>query len=593
MTEGRRARRQNFLQRTAISIPAGVIGLLMLPLAVTSRTFGDDWTLHLWLVRQQEMNIQANGRPGLFLSASPLGVFYPIFAFVGSGLYTVGAYLAILLGDRPILAYKLLYLGALCLAYGGMTWLSRQVGLHGWRSQMPGLVFVTGSYFVSDMFARGDLGELMALSAIPLLIAAVTAVVISSRLKPAHLLSVVVAVFVLTGSHNITLLYGTIFLALLALVLLGAYTPSRLSRLPWRRLPAMLAAAAIGAGLNAWYLLADLKYASHTRIARSSTQTPPKVGHADWQLMINPLTRPPRVGPGDIRASLPSLFAAWAIVVAVIAWRRIDGVGRRLIVLLTGLAGLYAYLLDSQKPWRSFPHVLYNIQFTWRLHSYVLLATALLVLVVLAWEWRASEGTQRAARMALLVIAVFTVGAATRQAWTVPSTYHANHHELTTPRNFADIVVASRYAQPTTWFGFDQFRYVSAPVLDIGYAHEMTIPASHVRGSTFTGRIDDAGPAAFRTNISAGEPFVRITGIKPIGITASGFIVAERLPGKPRKGPVYVTIRQAPTSLLRVGAFISMLSLAALAALVAWPVCVWGWPRLQPIPLRPTSDPIV
>ena len=83
----------------------------MLPLAVTSRTFGDDWTLHLWLVRQQEMNIQANGRPGLFLSAQPLGAFYPIFAFVGSGLYTVGGYLAILLGDRPIVAYKLLYLG--------------------------------------------------------------------------------------------------------------------------------------------------------------------------------------------------------------------------------------------------------------------------------------------------------------------------------------------------------------------------------------------------------------------------------------------------------------------------------------------------
>jgi hypothetical protein len=160
VTGGRSAPRKTFLQRTTIWIPAGVIGLLMLPLAVTSRTFGDDWTLHLWLVRQQEMNIQANGRPGLFLSANPLGAFYPIFAFAGSGLYTVGGYLAILLGGRPILAYKLLYLGALCLAYGGMSWLSWLVGLRGWRSQMPGLVFVTGTYVVTDMFARGDLAPL-------------------------------------------------------------------------------------------------------------------------------------------------------------------------------------------------------------------------------------------------------------------------------------------------------------------------------------------------------------------------------------------------------------------------------------------------
>ena len=105
----------------------------------------------------------------------------------------------------------------------------------------------------------------------------------------------------------------------------------------------------------------------------------------------------------------------------------------------------------------------------------------------------------------------------------------------------------------------------------------------------FTGRIYGAGAAAFRTNISAGEHFVRITGIKPIGITDSGFIVAERLPGTPRKGPVDVTIRQAQTGLLRAGAFISMLSLAALAALVAWPVCAWLRPRLEPVPLLPSD----
>jgi hypothetical protein len=594
--EEQRAARPTFVQRTAIWIPAGVIGLLMLPLAVTSRTYGDDWTLHLWLVRQQQMNIQANGRPGLFLSARPpLGAFYPIFAFVGSGLYTVGAYLAILLGGRPILAYKLLYLCALCLAYGGTTWLSWQVGLRRWRSQMPGLVFVTGTYFVADMFARGDLGEVMALSAIPFLIAAVTAVALSSRLKPGHLLAVTLAVFVLTGSHNITLLYGAIFLALLALMLLGAYAPSRLARLAWWRLPALLAAAAIGIGLNAWYLLVDVKYSLSTAVAKQSRQKMPS-DHTDWWRLLNPLTRPSHLFGNDIRASLPLFFAIWAIAVAAFAWRRIDRVGRRLIVLLTVVAGLYVLLIVSPTPWRSFPHVLYNIQFRWRLHAYVLLATALLVMVVLVWQARANEASRRATSAVLTVITVFTVGAATWQAWSVPSTYHANNHDLRAPSNFADTVVADPFVQPTIWYGFNEFRLLNRPVLDLKSAHQLTVPESEVRGSKFSGLLDVRnGPLPFRTNIAAGPPLVSMTGIEPVGITPSGFVVAHRAPGTPESGPVEVTIEQGTSRLLRTGARISRLSLDALAVLAAfllWPIFTWLRTRFAPVLRRLTANDV-
>jgi hypothetical protein len=567
--ERRGSRQPNFLQRTTIWIPAGIIGLLMLPLAVTSRTYGDDWTLHLWLVRQQEMNIQANGRPGLFLSARPpLGAFYPIFAFVGSGLYSVGGYLALLLGDRPIVAYKLLYLCALCLAYGGATWLSWQVGLRGWRSQMAGLVFVTGTYFVADMFARGDLGEVMALSAIPFLIAAVAAVALSNRLRAGHLLGVTLGVFVLTGSHNLTLLYGTIFLALLGLVLVGVSTPSRLARLPWLRLPALLAAGAIGIGLNAWYLLPDMKYSLHTAVALQNRQAMPRGGSPWWRL-LDPFTRPSHLFGNDVRASLPLLFALWAIAVAVFAWRGIDRVGRRLIVLLTVVGGLYTLLVVSLTPWRSLPHVLYNVQFTWRMHAYVLLATALLVMVVLVWQARADDATRRATSAVLTVIALFTVGAATWQAWSVPSTYHANNRDLRAPRNFAQTVVADRFVQPTIWYGFNEFRLLQGPVFPFGSAHQLTLPESAVRGSKFSGLLDvRIGPLPFRTNIASGPPLVRITGIQPIGITPSGFVVARRVPGTVEKGPVDVTIGQAPTALLRNGARISRLSLDALAALL-------------------------
>ena len=103
----------SYIARTATWIPASVIGLLFLPMAVTRRTFGPDWTLHLWAIRQQQWNIKTMGHPGLFVSAKPLGAFYPLFAFVGSGIYSVGGYLAIVLGDNPLAAYKLLSLAGL------------------------------------------------------------------------------------------------------------------------------------------------------------------------------------------------------------------------------------------------------------------------------------------------------------------------------------------------------------------------------------------------------------------------------------------------------------------------------------------------
>ena len=93
-----------------------------------------------------------------------MGVFYPIFAFTGSTVYAIGGYLAIVLGDRPVAAYVLLQVLAFCIAFGGMTWLSRQVGLRGWRAQLPGVAFVTGTYYLTNLYGRGDFAEFFATS---------------------------------------------------------------------------------------------------------------------------------------------------------------------------------------------------------------------------------------------------------------------------------------------------------------------------------------------------------------------------------------------------------------------------------------------
>jgi hypothetical protein len=103
----------------------------------------------------------------------------------------------------------------------------------------------------------------------------------------------------------------------------------------------------------------------------------------------------------------------------------------------------------------------------------------------------------------------------------------------------------------------------------------MTLPFTKIHGSSFSDRVDvPDGSAPFRTNISAGPRFIRMTGIKAVGRTPDGFIVAARTPHVPKEGPVAVTITQADSAPLRAGAVVSVLSALALLAVIAWPARV-------------------
>jgi hypothetical protein len=412
----RHADRDPFVQRTAIFIPVIVIGLLSLPMALTSRSFGSDWTLHLWLVRQQQWNIEAMGHPGFYVSAQPLGAFYPIFAFVGSGIYSVGGYLAIVLGDRPILAYKLLDFSGLCLGYGGMTWLSRQRGLERWRSQIAGLIFATGTYFLRDFETRGDLGEFLALASIPFLLAATYAILTSPKHRMRNLLAVVLAAFVFTGSHNITLLWGSAFMAAVGLVVLVAYIPRLHGRPPWKRVGTLLVGAAIGVGLNAWYLFPDRRYSFDTAIAATNRGTLPFVAPRFDVLfgLLQPFN--------TIRVTIPFLFVVWALVAEVALWRDKDGASKRLFFGLLVLGGAFVAFACKQSLWALLPSVFYNVQFARRLNAYVLLTTALLTMIAL--EQRRREHAKRALSAALAVFAIFTLVLANSELWHGISYYH-------------------------------------------------------------------------------------------------------------------------------------------------------------------------
>jgi hypothetical protein len=562
------------LSDSAIWIPVVVIALLVMPMIVTKRSFGHDWTLHLWLIREQQLNINAMSHPDLFVSVTRFGVFYPLFVYTGSGLYAVGGYLAILLGNRPVVAYKLLYVAGFVTAYGGMTWLSAQLGLRNWRAQAPGLVLVTGTYFITDFVGRGDLGEFIALAVIPMLIAACRSVFTQPRTRARDLIALVTAAFFFTGSHNITLLWGSIFIAFLTIVCFVAFAPAGLPRLQWTRLSAVASSLAIGTGLNAWFLVPDLRYGLDTLIARSNENRVPRTVLTKPGLLLNPL-RPadPATLPfgRDLRVSLPWMFALWALVVAVFLWRARDGSSRRAFAGVFGVSLVYLTLVCWQGAWVHAPHVLYNLQFPWRLNAYILLCTALLVILALRWQATSATRVNRCTSIVLIAFMLFNVGAATWQVWRVRSEYVRGPFEVVTGSRFLGQVVASRYDPPVSWYAKGAFFDVSTPVIATESSRVLTVPVTAVHGSKFKGVLPvPDGPLPFSTNISAGQHFVRMTGISPVGRTRDGSIVAIRRPGVQAAGPIEVTITPFESTAILAGAVISIISALLLLGILGW-----------------------
>jgi hypothetical protein len=275
---------------------------------------------------------------------------------------------------------------------------------------------------------------------------------------------------------------------------------------------------------------------------------------------------------GYVRLSFPVLFLAWAVVLAFVTWRRFDSAARRLTVALVCLTGTYAWLVVDRKPWRRLPRVLYNIQFRYRLDSYVLITTALLVLIMLLWQTRARESVRRGTSVALAAIVVFNLGGAVWQIWSANSLYFSPVGTAHAGNALAVEVVASRYQKPRSWYSIIDFRDTSPRDVAVEAGRILTVPLEKIRGSSFSGPLAvPEGRAPFSTNITGSTRFIRMTGIRAVGRTADGFLVAERRARAPSSGPLSVTIRQAKTTPLRVGAWVSMASLIALLGLIAWP----------------------
>ena len=404
-----------------------LILLLMSPMLFSGSTFGGDWPTHLWLVQMQARNIEALGHPSLFLQ-STLGAFEPWYAFYGGTLYSIAGGAAVLTGGHTLAIYILSFALAIAMAYGGCTWLARQCGLRGWFAHVPGVLLVTTAYYIANIFARGAWPETVATSAIPLVLAAGLWLLRAPSWRAGPLLAFVVGVVLFTGSHNITLLYGTVFLALLCATVAAAV--GRRALPPWPRIAAVIILGLLATAVNLWFLLPDIAFEGKITISQLFTEAPHVTGGMTPQLLLDPIRRSQTPNFPTMDLQIPTLAIVWALVVLGLCWRGLERRWRRLAMAVTVTSLPFLAIAFENSLWHDVPRIFWSIQFPYRLLSYVdFFAVGIVTIALVAIMRDQRKGAAKMLLPILLAVGALILSAEAAQsvseAWSGPSSLHS------------------------------------------------------------------------------------------------------------------------------------------------------------------------
>ena len=564
-----------------LAIATLAVLLIASPLLFTSNAFAPDFTNAIWLAGVQQHVIAAHLHPTMFLQtlqvATPQGtaggVFYPLFAFYGATLFALTGALAALLGGSTILAFEAVTLAAIAAAYGGLFWLARQLGVKGVLAHAPAIVFVTSAYYVSNLYGRGDWEEFIAVSALALVLAASLRLV-RGRLSVWPVVCLVAATVVFSGSHNVTLLWGST-LAVVALVVYWLAS-GRSRQLPWRRMLAVAGLIALGVGLNGWFLLPDLSYAHDTTIAGEYVPWSSGGHFNTFGVIFDPLrTVPSESYLPALYIQAPVLALVWGLLAAPLSWRYRPlraGVATALIVL----AGLLVLILSSSA-WSSLPTLFQRAQFTYRLQTYVTLAIAGLVLVgALALTRRANSGRatrlDRAFALGLGLAVALGLALCAWQLW-VPDTHVHHGGQGSSYAKRGDVLRAPPTLLPESWNAGHDYGDRSLPF--VRTTVRFALPPAAVEDDRFVGSASlPSGLQPFGTNIAGGPYLVHVGGgVRVVGQTA-GYLVLRRATNGSQPVPLELTARvSTPVVLGRITTAASaalLLALALVAAVRRW-----------------------
>jgi hypothetical protein len=568
----RQARPIRRLAGTRIDVLIGAAAVLLVaaPLLFTSSGFAPDFTNHLWLNWVEGTNLLQAGHPSYFLNAHGIGVFYPFFAFYGGTLYTIVGGISDLLGGQPVAAYVGVTTLAIAGTYGGTIWLGRELGLRGRAVHAAALALVTSAYYITNLYGRGAWTEFIAVAVIAPLVASGVDLVRASAWRPWPVLVFVVSTVLFSGSHNITLVWGTTMVAITALAVWLAFGAPR--ALPVGRLAMVGGLALASIAVNAWFLVPDITYAkdiaAHLQIAPGGAE----VTFFDTpQLLFDPLrTVPARSSTPALYVQLPVWFLGWSLVAgAMLMWRQ-DSVKRlrRTWVGVTVVLAIVLCLIMITPIWGVMPFPFDEIQFPYRLGSYAFYAVAGLVLVCALALQRAadSDGSQPTVawlRRALALVCAISVGLCAWQLW-VPNTLfpgasYTNRREALNSVN----------SPPLTWYEPGSYTDTQAPIVPVSLGRILVIPPGDVHGDRFAAWLQvPSGPTPIQTNIAGGGYLVHISGLERVGRSVEGLAVVRRK--GVGSGPVHVVIEATHSATIVTGWVLSALGCAIIVLILAW-----------------------
>jgi hypothetical protein len=558
-------------RRSAVLQAVGVAALLCVllrPLLHDVAVRGADFWVHYWYVWHQGESLK-HGGPSLFLH-DPASVFVPRFAFYGGTLYTVTGALGLLVGSA-YRAYVATYLLAGATAYGGWWWLGRQAGLGRIAAHAPAIAFTTSAYAITLPVTRGDWPEYVSVSMIPLLAASTVSVLRADRLRLWPVLALMVSSVLFTGSHNLSLLYGTTFLVALAVLLVVCVPQAR--RLVTRRGALRVAAILVPAVLvNAWFLVPDIVYQAHTATGNQGPRWQAYLEHYTY------LVRGPRIftlqrDAGDPVVldygafALPVLAMAWTVAAALTGRPRLRGPWLRTLVVL-GVAATAVILAMVHVDVLRGPYKM--LQFSMRLESYVNLAVSGAVLAALVLVKDRPASVRRACWAALAAILALSV---------VQGAGQAGHHRDTTGNT--DIAKSPSYDEPT---GMTHVEDYSSGDLDIVSAPDLpplAFPAGRIRDGSVSVRLAASAGQLFATNLVTVPQLIHLEGAHAVALNTGMRLIVEIDP-QPGPGLARVTVSEARPPAVVAGRWLTLLGLLGLAANLAAIARRRWWRRRPP-----------
>ncbi|HEY3758961.1 MAG TPA: hypothetical protein VGL37_04325 [Solirubrobacteraceae bacterium] len=552
--------------RTAalIGAPLLLIGVLAWPMLFTNGDFNEDWAHHLWFMWNQSLALRDNYHPTLFLNAT-YSVFYPEYAFYGGTLYVLGGALSLLLGNAPIETYVLIYLLGFAAAYGGWYWMARAAGLGAWWAHVPGVVFITSAYYLTLIYARGDLPEFIGVSMMPLLIASGLSVLRADRLRAWPALALAASSIVFCGSHSLTLIWGSTLIALVGLAAACCVPDAR--RWLTRRGLLRVASVVIPAFLvSAWFLLPTLVYQSHTQVGveysywRFTLRATMNLVSANNLFALSRVTATPG---NEFVLSLPLLAMAWSLIGILICWfGGLRGAWVRLLLICAAAATLMIVVMTHAGLILALPKPYAILQFAYRLESYVILAVSGAVLVCLV-AIRSGTPRIRSWRWMLAPILIVALAGAVQQTGAYP---HGQSRQA---------VIRSPFKSEFTERILTDYTDGSLPhFVDRGKPVEVIFPAAAIHDNHISKVVHLRPGELVYTNIGGGPELVHVGGAKIVGVDPADNDVLEIGPSarasaasanhRPTEVITLSTASGPPLVLGRVLSLVGVISLIAL-----------------------------